>query len=101
MKKTWILFAALVLATALHAQDTTSKKEEITQKEAKSKSDFVIMKDGKMMVQKGDKVSALKKSIALENGTLIGTDGSVKLKTGESMTLKEGQGFYMDGKMKM
>ena len=100
MKKVVVFFAAMLLTAGIYAQDSTSRKPEKTEQNDKSQRDCVVMKDGKMMVLKAGKWANLKKNITLDNGTVISSDGSVKLKTGESTTLKEGQGFYMDGKMK-
>lgn len=45
--------------------------------EKMTKKDHIMMKNGKMMVQKNGKVTTMEKDMALENGTTVNTDGTV------------------------
>ncbi len=44
---------------------------------------------------------AMDKDMTMKNGTMVMTDGSVKMKNGKKMMMKDGQCVYMDGKMGM
>jgi hypothetical protein len=61
--------------------------------------DCVMMKDGKMMVMKLGEKMELTESMTLDNGSTVTPDGTVKTKEGKSITLKNGDAIYMDGKM--
>jgi hypothetical protein len=102
MKKMFLLIAACLLSTAiLNAQE---KKEKSNDKmhhmgmEHKMK-DCVMMKDGKMMVMKGGNTTDMSENMTLKNGTTVMTDGSVKMKNGKTMKMKDGDAMYMNGKM--
>ena len=59
-----------------------------------------MMKDGKMQVMKNNKPMTMYKDMILGNGTEVMTNGMVKMKNnGMSMTMKDGDMIYMDGKM--
>jgi hypothetical protein len=55
------------------------------------------MKDGKMVVMKGD--TEVMNDVTLANGTKIKKDGTVIKKDGSMMVLKEGECVDKDGKM--
>jgi hypothetical protein len=61
--------------------------------------DCVMMKDGKMMVEKGGKTMDMDKSMTMSNGSVVMPDGSVKMKNGTTKMLKDGDCVYMNGKM--
>ena len=64
------------------------------------KIDHIMMKDGKMQVMKNNKPMTMYKDMILGNGTEVMTNGMVKMKNnGMSMTMKDGDMIYMDGKM--
>lgn len=91
--KTLLKFAAtaclsLALVSLTQAEEHMSKK------------DHIMMKDGKMMVQKDGKVTMLEGQMSLENGTTVKPDGTVTMKDGEMMVLKNGDAIDMMG-MKM
>ncbi|MXV50470.1 hypothetical protein GS399_05750 [Pedobacter sp. HMF7647] len=76
-------------------QDTTKSKMKMDHQ----MKDCVMMEDGKMMLMKDGKTMEMTKDMALKNGTMIMTDGTVKSKSGKSMKLKNGESVDMNGKM--
>jgi hypothetical protein len=98
MKKLLILFAAFLISAGVHAQDT-SKHKTTTGKSSHMK-DCIMMKNGKLMVEKNGTTSEMTQDMTLNNGTVVMKDGTVKTKDGKTVTLKEGECIYMDGKIK-
>ena len=98
MKKLLILFAAFLISAGAYAQDT-SKHKTTTGKSTHMK-DCIMMKDGKLMVEKNGTTSEMAADMTLSNGTVVMKDGTVKTKEGKTMKLKDGQCIYMDGKIK-
>ena len=90
MKKLVILLTALIFSASVHAQDTTKTQMK----------EYIMMMNGKMMVMKHGMTMDLKSDTTLKNGTKVMTDGTVKTKDGKTMTLKEGECIYGDGKIK-
>jgi hypothetical protein len=97
MKKLLILFAAFLLSAGLHAQDSSKSK---TMGKSTKMKDCIMMKDGKLVVEKNGTTTDLTQDMTLKNGTVVMKDGTVKTKDGKTMALKEGQCIYMDGKIK-
>lgn len=88
------LFQALITACFAFAVISNSFAGD----EKMTKKDHIMMKDGKVWVQKDGNVSELTSNLTLENGTVVKTDGTVTAKDGESMTLKNGDAINMKGK---
>lgn len=62
--------------------------------------DGVMMKDGKMMMMMGGKVTGpMDKEMTMSDGTKVKPDGSMMMKDGKMMMMKNGQMMMMDGKM--
>ena len=61
--------------------------------------DCIMMEDGKMIVYKNGKSSKMESDMTLSNGTMVSTDGSVKLKNGKTVMLKNGESIGLNGKM--
>lgn len=101
MKKIIICLIALttfsVLTIPSFAQE--KKMDSKTGKMGHKMKDCVMMKDGKMMVEKGGKTMAMDKTMTMSNGTMVMPDGSVKMKDGTTKMLKDGDCVYMNGKM--
>ncbi|MGG7666504.1 DUF6799 domain-containing protein [Dyadobacter sp. BHUBP1] len=95
MKKLLAFAVAILLSFSVYAQD----KEKKMDKMHASMKDCVMMHDGKMMVMKGGKMTAMTEDMTLKNGTMIMKDGTVMMKDGTNKPLKEGEGVYMDGTM--
>ena len=106
MKKLSMLFLTAVICTvAVNAQDTMATmthkpmgKHKMHQMDG-MKKDCVMMKDNKMMVTKGGNTMAMDQDMTLTNGTVVSTDGSVKMSDGKTKQLKNGDALYMNGKM--
>ena len=86
MKKFILLFAFFALAAGVSAQ------------ESKKTKDYVLMKDGKMLVIKDGKTTVMEKDMILNDGTKVMPDGKVMMKDGSTKILKEGESLTMDGK---
>jgi len=99
MKKLLILFAAFLLSAGVHAQDTAKHKTTMGKSSTHMK-DCIMMKNGKLMVEKNGTTTEMTQDMMLNNGSVVTKDGTVKTKDGKTMTLKEGQCIYMDGKIK-
>ena len=105
MKKLIFVLGALALSFGSLAQsDTTMKKMNhnkmpMQDKMDMSKTDGVMMMDGKMMMIKDSKMTLMKKQITMGNGTKVMTDGMCMKKDGTKMTMKEGDHMDMSGKM--
>ena len=106
MKKLSMLFlTAIICTSAVIAQDTTPTMAHKPMGKHKMghmngmKEDCVMMKDSKMMVMKGGKTMAMDQDMTLTNGSVVSTDGMVKMNDGKSKQLKNGDCVYMSGKM--
>jgi len=62
-------------------------------------NDWIMTEDGKMMVYKNGKSSMMESDMTLSKGTMVSTDGSVKLKNGKTVMLKNGESIGLNGKM--
>jgi Domain of unknown function (DUF6799) len=98
MKKLLILFAAFLINAGVYAQDTSKHKSSMGK--STHMKDCIMMKDGKLMVEKNGTTSEMAQDMTLNNGTVVMKDGTVKTKEGKTMKLKDGQCIYMDGKIK-
>ena len=98
MKKLLLMFAAVLFAAGIHAQDTAKNKS--TMGKSSHMKDCYMMKDGKMVMEKNGTTTDMTQDVTLSNGTVVMKDGTVKTKDGKTMTLKEGQCIYTDGKIK-
>ncbi len=63
------------------------------------KIDHILMTDARMQVVKNNKPMPMYKDMVLGNGTKVSTDGTVKMKNGESIKIKDGDMIYMNGNM--
>src|ERR1700730_3599762 len=60
--------------------------------------DGVIMQGGKMMMMKAGKaMDPMTANMTMSNGAIVMPDGTVKLPSGETIHLKDGQMVMMDG----
>src|SRR5438067_7398515 len=98
MKKLLILLAAFIISAGVQAQDTS--KNKTTMGKSTHMKDCIMMKNGKLMVEKNGTSTEMTQDMTLNNGTVVMKDGTVKTKDGKTMMLKEGQCVYMDGKIK-
>ncbi|MEO5998045.1 MAG: DUF6799 domain-containing protein [Chitinophagaceae bacterium] len=86
MKKIILLFAFFAMAAGVSAQETKKMK------------DYVVMKDGKMMVVKDGKTTAMEKDMTLADGTRVMVDGKVMMKDGSTKILKDGESVIIEGR---
>ena len=95
-----LFLVAVIGTTAALAQEATPiSTQEMKPVHMKMNGDGVTMENGKMMVVKGGKMSAMDKEVTLTNGSVVTTDGTIKLQDGTSKKLKNGDCVYMDGKI--
>lgn len=105
MKKLIFVFAAIALSFASFAQtDTTMKKMDHDKmmnhdQMDMSKVDGCMMMNGKMMMIKDGKMSAMTKPMTMSNGTKCMVDGKCVKKDGTKMTMKEGDHMDMSGNL--
>jgi len=63
------------------------------------KIDHILMMDAKMHVVKNNKQMPMYKDMTLGNGTKVSTDGTVKMKNGKTIKIKDGDMIYVNGTM--
>ena len=90
MKKILLLFALGIMAAGVYAQ-APSKNDPKTK-------DYVVMKEGKMLLVKNGKTTAMDKEMTLSDGTRVMSDGKVMMKDGSTKLLEEGETLTLDGK---
>jgi hypothetical protein len=101
MKKLLCLLAVSMITLGAFSQEGKMDKKTDSKMGDMKMKDCVIMKDGKMMVMKGQDKMAMDKDMTMSNGTMVMTDGTVKMKDGKTKMLSNNQCVYMDGKMGM
>lgn len=89
MKKFLLLFAFLTIAAGVYAQ--APKNDPKTK-------DYVIMKEGKMLLVKNGKTTVIDKEMTFSDGTRVMSDGKVMMKDGSTMLLEEGESLTLNGK---
>lgn len=101
MKRLIMVFAIVGACTTVAvAQDSSATSNKNSDKMgAHQAKDYVVIKDGKTMLMKGNSLTALTSDITLTNGTVVKTDGSVKASDGTTMKLQEGEKIDVDGKL--
>ena len=117
MKRIMIALTALTLSCSVMAQTkmADTSMHRMSYKSMKKMNHSAVMMDGKMMMIMHGKSIPMTKTMTMSNGTKVRTDGTVKMKHGKTMMLKDGQCVttngnittmpmqhgMMDGKMKM
>ena len=82
--------AAAVLSLAFVSTDLIAEDH-------KDMKDYIIFKGGKVTMVMGGKSMAADKEIALTNGGKVALDGTVTMKDGMKMKMKDGEMIGMDG----
>ena len=102
MKRILIALTAITLSCNAIAQtkmaDTSMHK--MSHQSMKKMGNSVMMMDGKMMTMMHGKSTPMTETKTMSNGTMVMTDCTIKMKSGKTMMLKEGQCVMMDGKIK-
>lgn len=62
-------------------------------------SEFVTMKDGRVMTMRGGSLVPLDEDTTLSDGTRVQVDGTVVMNDGTSRLMNEGETLYMDGRI--
>ncbi len=63
------------------------------------RQDAYVMNDGKVMVRKDSKLTAIATDMALEDGTMVMLDGTVKTPEGNIVVLRDGDEVTLEGKI--
>ena len=103
-----LMIVTVVVISCTQSAPTSSDKAMMEKKASESNENMeknemteigFEMKGGKMMMvdEKTKTESAMEKSMTLNDGTKVMTDGKVMKSDGTSMTLKEGESIWMDG----
>ncbi|MEO8770701.1 MAG: DUF6799 domain-containing protein [Ferruginibacter sp.] len=98
MKRLLIIAFSLSLSISINAQTKMTEKDDI--KLSPTKTDGLLMQDGKMMQMKDGLSKPIEKDVTLKNGTIVMKDGTVKTKNGKTIVLKDGDWIMMDGTLK-
>jgi hypothetical protein len=61
--------------------------------------DKVMMKDGKMMVERNGELMLLEEEIVMKDGTRIMVNGQLLMADGTARMLREGESMYLDDEM--
>lgn len=69
----------------------------LTAEDHKGMKDHIMFKGGKVTMVMGGKSMAADTEIALTNGAKVALDGTVTMKDGKTMKMKEGEMMGMDG----
>lgn len=105
MKKLNLVLAGLAFALTVNAQDSkvATQTQEVApvkstpaQEQVKS-NDHLAMKNGKMWVMKDGKATEMVKEMDMPNGSKVMTDGTVIMKDGSKVQLKDGDKMGMKG----
>ncbi len=101
MKK--ILFLAVIMLAALgvYAQDSNTMYMKTDTAAQLNMKNYLAMKGGVMMVYKNGDSIAMTSVMTLKDGTVVRQDGTVTRKNGITIKLKDGDGIYMDGRLRM
>lgn len=99
MKKLFAIVAAVIVSTAVFAQN--DKKAETTPPSAEKKMahECYTMKDNALMHCMGDKAEAQKTDVKLKDGTTITAKGEVMKVDGSKSMLANGQCIDLNGKI--
>ena len=100
MKTKHLLVAALTLATSFSIAQTAEDTVHKLKKHPTDKMVTLYLQNGKMQMMNNEgKSIILDKDMVLADGTVITTDGNVKLKNGVSTQMKDGDSVDMNGKI--
>lgn len=94
MKRLLILFAAFSMSFMVNAQENKMESQETMSKT----NDHVMMKNGIMMIVKGDQMMKMDQDLTLSDGTVVSKTGVVKTPDGTTMVLRNGEMIDMSGK---
>lgn len=100
------MFAVLVFlacGTMASAQDSSMSSHDtmstngMMSHNGMNHHNYLEMKNGKMTVVRNGNSTDMTHSMTLRNGTVVMTDGTVKMKNGHTEMLTDGQCVYMNG----
>lgn len=99
MKKFIVLCGIVTSCAFVSGQDSNAMYLK-SDTSAKMARDYLLMKNGVMMLfQKGDSI-AMTSVMTLSDGTIIKQNGTLTRKNGDTLTLREGEGIYLNGRIR-
>jgi hypothetical protein len=101
MKKLILLITVILAGMVTYAQDSNTMYLKTDTSAKVNMKDYVVMRNGVMMVYKGGDSVAMTSVMTLKDSSTVKQDGTITRKNGDSMKLKEGEGVYMNGKPRM
>lgn len=104
MQKIIGCFFFLAISATCFSQDSIKMKDgnmqdTSTMRPSNTAKNYLVMKNGQVMVIKAGKETKLQKFLTLSNGVTVMPDGKVTLTDGTTRTLNEGEWIDMNGKM--
>ncbi|MEO7523780.1 MAG: DUF6799 domain-containing protein [Ferruginibacter sp.] len=99
MKRLVIIAIGLFFNISVNAQIKMTDKEDT--KLSPTKTDGLLMQDGKMMQMKEGQAVEIPEDITLKNGTLVTKDGKVTTKDGKLTSLENGDWIMTDGTIQL
>ncbi len=99
MKKLVLILGTFLLFLGVNAQKVKMQNNKINDANSIQMTEYLKMKNGKMLMIKDGKMSQMNKEKKLSNGTMVSTNGMLKMKNGQTMMLKNGDMINMHGMM--
>ena len=99
MKKVLLSIFAITLSLGVFAQDSSMNHMNNMEHHKMKSHDGIMMKNGKVMVMENGKTSELTQDRTLSNGTVVSSNGTVKMADGTTKTLTNGDYVNMNGTM--
>ncbi len=101
MKKILFLMAVTLAGLGIYAQDSNTMYMKSDTAAQYNMKNYIAMRGGVMMVYKNGDSIALTSVMTLKDGTVVKQDGTITRKDGITIKLKDGDGIYMDGRLRM
>lgn len=103
MKKIILIAGACLFVLSLNAQDNKKEKEKPAVSSAKlvaqQANAVFIMKGGKIYDMSNGKVVVVEKEMAMPNGNKVAADGSIVMKDGSKVQMKDGDRITTNGEL--
>jgi hypothetical protein len=101
MKKILFLLAVTLTGLGVYAQDSNTMYMKPDTAGMYNMKNYLAMKGGVMMVYKNGDSIAMTSVMTLKDSTVVKQDGTITRANGISIKLKNGEGIYMDGRLRM
>jgi hypothetical protein len=101
MKKILFLTAVTLAGLGVYAQDSNTMYMKSDTAAQYNMKNYIAMSGGVMMVYKNGDSIAMTSVMTLKDSTVVKQDGTITRKNGITIKLKDGDGIYMDGRLRM